>query len=88
MGIKEETAGRLVQSSVWSRCCDCGSQPTSLSRAVSEPSFLMGVPRSPTPAPSGSQNGAPLAVAMKDPLQLQGTFPHISHLPKSDPVSC
>ena len=88
MGIKEETAGRLGPSSVWSRCCDCGPQPTSLSGAVSEPCFLMGAPRSPAPAPSGSQNGAPLAVAMKESPAAPGHVPHISHPPKSDPVSC
>lgn len=59
------------------------SPPLSVEPDLSLP-FFEGAP----PAPSGSQDGVPVVVAMKEPPAAPGHIPYISHPAKSDPVSC
>lgn len=59
------------------------SPPLSVEPYLSLP-FFEGAP----PAPSGSQDGVPVAVAMKEPPAAPGHIAYISHPVKLDPVSC
>ena len=83
MGVREERAGRLHLCYGADAMTVAPSPPLLVELDLSLP-FFEGAP----PAPSGSQDGVPVAVAMKEPPAALGHIPYISHPAKSDPVSC